>query len=445
MMKHRRWERRLAAAVALAVLIGTATEGCGGSLAPDPVAPPELTVRPPGCAGAAALTAAQVAGAYQAPAMFAAGITGAGATVAVIAPYADPHVAADLWAWSRGSGLPGAQVQVIRYDGAPDASGPPGSDAWGWAAEETQALEMVHLLAPGARLLDVVVPPQSGSLLAPGGRADAMYDQALAWLVATRKPTVVSYSSGIPEAWAAPAGYQPILRSRGGLEAAARAGVTVVASAGDFGPTEPADSASAGLYPRPVVAWPASDPLATAAGGTRLAPAGRGWAASVFASGGRAGGEGRSAIFARPAWQDRVAPIVGARRGVADVSMDASPCSPILTYITDGRASGWCRTFSGTSMAAPLLAGLVADAAQAAGHRLGVLGPALYQMHGPDGIADITTGTDTVPGITGDTARPGYDLPTGIGTISSALRFTTALARLATQAAHHQIPDEAHD
>jgi subtilase family serine protease len=83
-------------------------------------------------------------------------------------------------------------------------------------------------------------------------------------------------------------------------------------------------------------------------------------------------------------------------------------------------------------MAAPLLAGLVADAAQEAGHPLGVLGPALYQVHGPcDGIDDITTGTGTIPGIAGYPARPGYDLPAGIGTVSSALRFTTALACLA--------------
>jgi len=55
---------------------------------------------------------------------------------------------------------------------------------------------------------------------------------------------------------------------------------------------------------------------------------------------------------------------------------------------------------------------------QSAGHRLGVLGPALYSLHGEaDGITDITSGTDTIPGMAGFTTRPGYDLPTGLGTV----------------------------
>jgi hypothetical protein len=46
-------------------------------------------------------------------------------------------------------------------------------------------------------------------------------------------------------------------------------------------------------------------------------------------------------------------------------------------------------------------------------------------------FAGITTGTSTMPGHPGYQARPGYDLPTGIGTIGNATLFTTALARLA--------------
>jgi kumamolisin len=427
-MMHRRQRPWRAAAAALALIIAAA--GCAGGRATGTVAPGVIKIQPPGCARAPALTAAQLQAAYQARAMFARGITGAGTTAAVIMPYASPSMAADLGAWSRRSRLPAPRLQVLRYDGAPDASGPPGSGPWAWTREATQALEVIHLLAPGAALVYVAVPYHSGPL-APDWHANPMYDQALSWLVSREKVTVVSYSSGYPEAWAQPAGYRPILGSRGGLGAAARAGVTVVASAGDYGPTEPVPSLD-GLYPRPVIAWPASDPLVTAVGGTRLAARGHGYASSVFAAGGWAGGEGTSAIFPRPPWQDAAAAVTGARRGVADVSMDASPCSPAVTYYTSGPKATWA-PFGGTSMAAPLFAGIVADAAQVAGHSLGVLGPALYQMHGPaDGVGDVTAGTDTVPGITGYTARPGYDLPTGIGSVSSAYQFTTTLARLAT-------------
>jgi subtilase family serine protease len=125
------------------------------------------------------------------------------------------------------------------------------------------------------------------------------------------------------------------------------------------------------LYPGPVVAWPASDPLVTAVGGTRLTTtAGRvATTADGYAdvlSGGRAGGAGLSAVFPRPPWQDRVANVTGPHRGIADVSMDASPCSPVAAYtsinVLPGRKPGWI-TIAGTSVAAPLFAGITADAA----------------------------------------------------------------------------------
>jgi hypothetical protein len=81
---------------------------------------------------------------------------------------------------------------------------------------------------------------------------------------------------------------------------------------------------------------------------------------------------------------------------------------------------------------------------QSAGHRLGVLGPALYSLHGAaDGITDITSGTDTIPGMAGFTTRPGYDLPTGLGTVGNARQFTAALARASGPAARERHPAEA--
>ena len=234
-------------------------------------------------------------------------------------------------------------------------------------------------------------------------------------------------------------GYQTLLSLRDGVQAAARAGVTVVAGTGDYGATRPEDPDEGTLYPFPVTLWPASDPLVTAVGGTRLhtgAAGDRVSAGTAFSSiGGFAGGAGLSAVFTRPAWQNSVRDVTGSRRGVADVSMDASPCSPVLAYTgftsPGGQRPGWV-DFFGTSVAAPLFAGIVADAAQIAGHPLGVLGPALYRMYGPaDGVMDVTEGTTTTPALHGYAARPGYDLPTGIGTVGDALGFATALAQQA--------------
>ena len=77
-----------------------------------------------------------------------------------------------------------------------------------------------------------------------------------------------------------------------------------------------------------------------------------------------------------------------------------------------------------------MFAALVADAAQVAGHPLGLLGPALYGMYDDpaEGLADVTEGNDSLPGMPGWAARPGYDIPTGIGTVAAALPFVKALA-----------------
>jgi subtilase family serine protease len=390
-----------------------------------------MTVRAACARPAAPLGAGQLRAAYQAPPLSARTLTGAGTVIAVIIPSAAPHVAADLAAYSRRYGLPAPQLRVLSYGHVP---APAGADAAGWEQEGTLDLEMAHALAPRAQLVYLAVPPGGDGGTVPE-------DAALDWLVTRHRITVVSYSEGIPEDWdGGPQGYKLITSSRAGLEAAARAGITVVASSGDYGPAEPGP----GGHLERAVAWPASDPLATAVGGTRLtavtAAGHTAYASTAFSytslrSGGRAGGAGLSAVFPRPPWQDPVAAVTGTRRGIADISMDASDCSPVAAYTSTndlpGRSPGWIYV-SGTSVAAPLFAGAVADAAQAAGHPLGVLGPALYQLHGgSDGIADVTSGSNTMPGLPGYAARPGYDLPTGIGTVSSITLFSRALARTA--------------
>jgi subtilase family serine protease len=425
MRRNRRFRVLRAAALAVTVL---AAPACGAPRTLAPGQPGGISVRAACARPAPAMGAGQLRAAYQAPTVSAGAVTGAGTVIAVIIPSAAPHVAADLAVYSRRYGLPAPRVRVLSYGRVPS---PSGADAAGWQQEGTVDLEMAHALAPQAQLAYLAVPP--------GGDGAAPEDAALDWLVTRYRITVVSYSSGFPEAWYARQGYTAITASRAGLEAAARAGTTVVASAGDHGPAEPDPSG----HLQRSVAWPASDPLATAVGGTRLtAPAaGRaGYASTAFSytagrSGGRAGGAGLSAVFARPAWQDQVAAVTGSRRGVADIAMDASDCSPVAAYTSTsdlpGRHPGWI-TFAGTSVAAPLFAGVVADAAQAAGHPLGVLGPALYQLHGrSDGITDVTSGSNSMPGLPGYAAHPGYDLLTGVGTISSITLFSNGLARTA--------------
>jgi subtilase family serine protease len=80
---------------------------------------------------------------------------------------------------------------------------------------------------------------------------------------------------------------------------------------------------------------------------------------------------------------------------------------------------------------------IVALADQAAGHRLGLINPALYALgaasgHGSGtGLVNINAGNNSFNGVTGFNAGPGYDLASGWGTINAA-RFVPALARTAS-------------
>jgi len=91
-----------------------------------------------------------------------------------------------------------------------------------------------------------------------------------------------------------------------------------------------------------------------------------------------------------------------------------------------GAPAGWSPT-CGTSEATPLFAGIVALAAQVAGHPLGPVNPALYRLAAGHarGIVDVTQGNTTVSftqggrrqTVSGFTATRGYDLASGVGTV----------------------------
>jgi len=81
------------------------------------------------------------------------------------------------------------------------------------------------------------------------------------------------------------------------------------------------------------------------------------------------------------------------------------------------------------------MACIVAMADQAAGRRLGLLGPRLYELN-KHSIIDVTTGNNTFGPFTnsdgntytvsGYNAGPGYDLASGLGTVDAA-RIVRAL------------------
>ena len=221
----------------------------------------------------------------------------------------------------------------------------------------------------------------------------------------------------------------------------------MLASSGDSGSTDAFADGSC-CYPFPVDSWPSSDPLVTSVGGTQLhldAAGNRLAPDQVWNDGFGAGGGGLSQVFHRPDFQDGLERVVGDARGTPDISLSAAVDGGAIVYYSFvGPASPW-HIFGGTSEASPLFAGIVAIADQAAGHRLGNLNQALYDLRPRrnSGIVDVTIGDNggqlgctkargtpdevdvVVPGYP---ATRGCDLASGLGAVD-ATALVAALAR----------------
>ena len=222
---------------------------------------------------------------------------------------------------------------------------------------------------------------------------------------------------------------------------AAANGVTVLGSSGDAGSTDYMSDLNS-LYPFPVVSWPSSDPLVTSIGGTQLflnQAGARLKADTVWADAYGAGGGGVSTVFPRPDYQSGIS-APGTGRAVPDISMSAAVNGGIVVYYSFVNAG--FHIFGGTSEASPLFSGIVALAAQRAGHGLGLLNPALYALAGSSasGIVDVVhrniqqTFLDSSGNpvfVRGWRAKKGYDLASGLGTVDAA-QFVPALANAAT-------------
>jgi subtilase family serine protease len=129
-------------------------------------------------------------------------------------------------------------------------------------------------------------------------------------------------------------------------------------------------------------------------------------------------GGGYSHLFARPSYQDGI-PRIGATRGVPDVAADANH----LTAMALAFSGGGTLPAQGTSAATPLWAAVVALADQEAGHHLGFVNPAIYQVARSGAyhraFHDVVTGDNSVmlPSrvVVGYQAGPGWDPVTGWG------------------------------
>jgi subtilase family serine protease len=394
----------------------------------------------------------QIQQAYHLPALYARGVTGRGVTIVIVDSFGSPTIKSDLSTFDQAFGLPAPpSFRIISPAGRVPAYDPNNTDMVGWAGETTLDVEYAHAVAPGANLLLVRTPvPET-----EGVHGFPQIVAAEKYVLEHHLGDVISQSfSATERTFPRRAAVQAL---RGVYQLAAKDRVTVLAASGDSGAADVKLDAST-YYLSPQTSWPDSDPLVTGVGGTQLHPTqGQGgaaatvWndtydaAAAAFASGAPgpsplSSGGGLSVLFGRPAFQNGVRNVVGRHRGVPDISMSAACDGSVVTYGSySGAPAGWSPS-CGTSEATPLFAGIIALADQVAGHRLGPVNPALYRLaaaHAP-GIVDVTQGNNTVSfsqggrrhTVRGFTARGGYDLASGVGTVNAAL-FVPELAAAA--------------
>jgi hypothetical protein len=180
------------------------------------------------------------------------------------------------------------------------------------------------------------------------------------------------------------------------------------------GGTEFQDTANPGLY------WSAANTNGTDGSALSYIPEAA-WNES--GSGGLwATGGGASMIYLKPSWQTGPGVPADGKRDVPDVALTTAGHDGYAIVMNGGY---W--VVSGTSAASPSFAGLVALTAQHAGARLGNINPVLYALAGRQasgGAAvfhDITVGNNSVPGVLGFNAGPGYDEATGLGSVDGSV------------------------
>jgi subtilase family serine protease len=348
-------------------------------------------------------TPSQLRGAYHISGTTAGG-DGTGVAIAIVDAYDSPTLFADAHEYfqlnDKSHPLNASQFFNLAPATVDDVGLCGGS---GWYAEQALDVESSHAMAPGADILFV-------------GAQDCLDNSLLSALTTA----ITSGASVVSDSWgdtlgdvftdaATKTAYDDTFLVADGT------GVSVLFSSGDFGDNFGISGIAAPDYP-------ASSPFITAVGGTTLEvnrhnhrAAEYGWSTgkqtlcqSSTTNCGSAtkpagslgwqvgGGGGTSYTYLEPYYQTPVVPSALTFRNVAvtgapmrvlpDISMDGDAQSGMLIGLTQTFPDG-TKTVTkygqfkegGTSLASPLLAGVIADADQKAGVSLGFLNPVLYR------------------------------------------------------------------
>src|SRR5271157_1512722 len=271
---------------------------------------------------------------------------GTGQTIAIIDWGYNSYVSGDLKTFDTDEHLAAANLTVVerpQFLGDQPLSPSVLQDAW---TEEALDVEWAHVIAPGASLL--LIETYSSSI------TDII--SAVNYARQASNVSVVSMSFGFSEY------ASEMLYDSDFTTPTSHIGMTFVASTGDYGSTNGGTSNA--------LEWPAASPNVMAVGGTTLElnPNGTylgetGWSVGSDPSNPSSGtGGGVSKYETEPSYQKAVQQT--GYRTTPDVSMDADTATGVfIVYHSPGNSTQHTTfTEGGTSLAAPMFAGLIAIA-----------------------------------------------------------------------------------
>jgi subtilase family serine protease len=356
------------------------------------------------------------------------GFAGKGQTVIDIVSFGSPTLQQDLAKFDSTFGLPPINLQIIsplknvaKYD--------PKGDAPNWASEITLDVEIIHALAPDAKVVVLTSPvaETEGTIGLPEFR------QLLHYAIDNHLGNIFSQSWGASELTLQDQQGQQELQQWNTLfqQATTTEHMTFFSASGDNGATDYADIAHTKLATVPTTSFAPDSPWVTAVGGTSLIRNGSSYTETAWSFNGlsnAASGGGFSRFYAEPSYQQTLPSSIQGEfqnhRGVPDVAADADPATSMALYETgigaEETIDGWTLV-GGTSAAAPIWAAIMAIANQMAGHPLGFINPALYKLAASNtynqDFHDITVGNNSYPPtqVQGYSAAKGWDPVTGLG------------------------------
>ncbi len=368
---------------------------------------------------------------YMAPADFATiydvaplyqqGISGAGQSIAIVGR-SNINIS-DIRQFRSTFGLPANDPQIIVNGANPGVLG---------SGEESEAVLDVEWSGAVAKNATIKFVVSASTNSSDGSYLSAQY------IVNHNLAPVMSMSFGLCEAALGTSG-NSFINSL--WQQAAAQGISVFVSSGDSGAAGCDSASSTRAVAGRGVNGLCSSPYSVCVGGTEFIDSNYSlyWAASNTttmgsavsyipeavwnASGGSglwSGGGGVSVLYAKPTWQNGAGVPADGRRDVPDVSLTAAVHDGYLLVM-----NGDDMVCGGTSAASPSFAGLMALVVESMGARQGDANTAFYSLAnnqrsgGAAVFHDVTTGNNSVPGVTGFTAAAGYDQASGLGSVDA--------------------------